>query len=783
MTFKDVQQLVRVRARAFLPSLDLDLQLHGGRVVSIVRLPDDGGVEVTTDRPHCLYRFDSVHWGNCCAPHGCSRVHDVLPQVEAVLGPCCFHLSMAIGDVPFAVGEEVNAPLNMHKLAPEVVVPLTTVEEIVLHLTGSREAKLLLQALDQSASNLTLKRNVLLPDTGIHLAAGLTVHGCLSANGHVRREYWKMGDRRVQAWLTGDRHDRRQVIADPVGIEGEFGEEQTFATRADIITRVRQGGVWLVLRRGVSYAAVCHTGLPITDFISHNWSEPSRDFVKTLKVARVHRAWICTFAVCQHCIPPLSGPYTGLPFYQALKELQGSGRVVMALDNQATVLTRIWCVFECWVSTDLQLRFQMFLPSGELNFWSRGAEAEEAKAAIDELDPAAARSSVPADKTMILGVIGDHMNDVRWQTKRKLCTGALLFMASLITDTSTFVFAVPWVFSISHEWVSTTFFSHVPEDHEVWQAHAFAVTVTGVAAAYHLRNWVVFARCTDMKATIKGLLRTLSMGSSFAKVLAILAFCEILNVVILTTTTPLWEHPRYMICERDGVVASLGFTVYLVQKAGPWAAGFAANRLRRRSVNLRDFEPAAPRIGFLVMLTSLCVLMWRRTLTDIRDPFCASQKTSLSHLKFNSGFGLVHMIVVGVSAWGVSVAWSFAVAVAKRYARLSERCRVALFIAWFAGCVVLLVLLWYFGLLSVLWKENWLHLELGAALWLTTSAAVHRRYLAKWARWCYRQWRQHRFWPCPLPLSMLVPRESDIESRVMSDVNVQSFSFGADASV
>ena len=124
-------------------------------------------------------------------------------------------------------------------------------------------------------------------------------------------------------------------------------------------------GVLLVLRRGVSFSELLHRGQRITDFISHNWSGSSVDLIRTLRVANVKCAWICTLALNQHAVPCLSSGVENSPFYLALKGMSGKGRVIMVLDEDATTLTRIWCVFEVWVSRSLRLSFQMFLPSGE----------------------------------------------------------------------------------------------------------------------------------------------------------------------------------------------------------------------------------------------------------------------------------------------------------------------------------------------------------------------------------------------------------------------------------
>ena len=101
----------------------------------------------------------------------------------------------------------------------------------------------------------------------------------------------------------------------------------------------------------------------------------------------------------------------------------------MLLDDQASVLTRIWPVFEVWVNTRLKLRFQMFLHSWELNFHSDALGARMARDKIEKLDLEAVKSSVEADKTRILNVKNNEggMPVVLWQVKRT--SGGTLWLA------------------------------------------------------------------------------------------------------------------------------------------------------------------------------------------------------------------------------------------------------------------------------------------------------------------------------------------------------------------
>merc|ERR1712136_582901 len=110
-------------------------------------------------------------------------------------------------------------------------------------------------------------------------------------------------------------------------------------------------------------------------------------------------------ALNQHAIPCLS--LKSSPFYRALRNMAGTGRVVMVLDKDASALTRIWCVYEVWVSRSLRLTFQMFVPSGELNFLRGDKECRTARDRIVSLNLAKVECSVEEDKNMILGVIDE----------------------------------------------------------------------------------------------------------------------------------------------------------------------------------------------------------------------------------------------------------------------------------------------------------------------------------------------------------------------------------------
>eukprot|EP00450_Noctiluca_scintillans_P009198 CAMPEP_0194496706 /NCGR_PEP_ID=MMETSP0253-20130528/13890_1 /TAXON_ID=2966 /ORGANISM="Noctiluca scintillans" /LENGTH=243 /DNA_ID=CAMNT_0039338131 /DNA_START=21 /DNA_END=748 /DNA_ORIENTATION=- len=242
----------------------------------------------------------------------------------------------------------------MHKLAGELLIPLTTVEERVVHIRCLSDAQLLVHNLYKDKR--TMRNPMSLPaydsrEAWIHIDRGMAIHGSLSVSGSVRRPYWSLGAQRINMWRTrvvsasnAWDHGRKQLVPDTIP-DGVAEEEQWISTDA-ILERASNGGLLLVLRRGVSFSELLHRGQKITEFISHNWSGTSVDLIRTLRAASVRCAWICTLAINQHAIPSLGSNIGDSPFYLALKGMHGAGRVVMVLDEEATALTRIWCVFE-----------------------------------------------------------------------------------------------------------------------------------------------------------------------------------------------------------------------------------------------------------------------------------------------------------------------------------------------------------------------------------------------------------------------------------------------------
>ncbi|CAE7564920.1 unnamed protein product, partial [Symbiodinium sp. CCMP2456] len=104
-----------------------------------------------------------------------------------------------------------------------------------------------------------------------------------------------------------------------------------------------------------SYAEVAGP-VRATFFVSHYWGMPFEHSVKSLsKHAQLADQrdfkqtsyWVCSFAINQHCIEEElgGGDLFQSSFYMALVDPRTKA-TVMLLDDEATPLTRVWCLFE-----------------------------------------------------------------------------------------------------------------------------------------------------------------------------------------------------------------------------------------------------------------------------------------------------------------------------------------------------------------------------------------------------------------------------------------------------
>ena len=429
-------------------------------------------VQLHTDRDHRLYRFDrvavhapdedaastpeegrSARSGLLRTSHrrfGAFPIRRSLAEhmdVVNVLNPRSVEVEVTTSQFSALACKTLSMPLNMHKLAGEMLIPLTTVEERVVHIRDSADAQLLIDSLNPDKK--TVKHNLMLPAHGtgglIQISQGMAIHGSLSTRGTIRRYYWSLDDR-SSMWHTrifeagAWHHGRTQSRPDEVP-KGVAEAEQWIGTDT-ILERASNGGVLLVLRRGVSFSELLHKGQSVTEFISHNWCGSSVDLIRTLQTASVRWAWICTFALNQHAVPCLSSGIESSPFYLAMKNMRSNGRVIMVLDEDATTLTRIWCVFEVWVSQSLRLTFQMFLPSGELNFFGTDEQSRKVKRRLVTLHLTDAECSVEEDKEMILRLIDESDGGraaVAWQVE---CVARTLRMCRCSPPHATFCSAM-----------------------------------------------------------------------------------------------------------------------------------------------------------------------------------------------------------------------------------------------------------------------------------------------------------------------------------------------------
>lgn len=105
-------------------------------------------------------------------------------------------------------------------------------------------------------------------------------------------------------------------------------------------------------------------GKPVSYFVSHSWATPFQHFVQCLQrhtafTGAIDAAyWICSFANNQWAIAQEIGTdVLDSAFAKVLRS--GVLGVVMVLDQQVQPLTRVWCLFELFLSnkTFLQVVF------------------------------------------------------------------------------------------------------------------------------------------------------------------------------------------------------------------------------------------------------------------------------------------------------------------------------------------------------------------------------------------------------------------------------------------
>ncbi|CAK9007045.1 Serine/threonine-protein phosphatase 6 regulatory ankyrin repeat subunit C (PP6-ARS-C) (Serine/threonine-protein phosphatase 6 regulatory subunit ARS-C) [Durusdinium trenchii] len=130
-------------------------------------------------------------------------------------------------------------------------------------------------------------------------------------------------------------------------------------------------------KEGVSYSELINPrGLQVDYFISHHWAEDFGEFVQSVLRHAIIAApelggkwkdvvyWCCAFANNQHQIE-LGETLQKSPFYQALNSKNCKG-TVMNLNQAATALDRIWCIYEVYLTHSLEKPFTLNFRLGPL---------------------------------------------------------------------------------------------------------------------------------------------------------------------------------------------------------------------------------------------------------------------------------------------------------------------------------------------------------------------------------------------------------------------------------
>jgi len=538
------------------------------------------------------------------------------------------------------VQERVVCLQDAHDVA-EVVIPWTTVQERVVCLQDAHDVETLRRHVDgDNEAQLTLKSTIHLKDINgepMKCEAGLTIHGHLSADGHIRRAYWLQGPIRVggltqlvpstiPVWKTTKTHGRRQIRADPV--PSGYAETETFAQ----LDSIKVGDI-LVLRRGVSYAEVVSDGLHLTDFISHNWAEPSEVFMNTLEVARAGNCWVCSTAVCQHHVD-LGTHLQDAPFYAALYALKrrGRGRVLMVIGEGASPLTRIWCIYEIWVSATLGLHFEMFSEQGRTNCWEASGSLIGHINAISVRNAGASRTN---DKDMIqeciqTSTVGEER--VEWIVKRTMLMSSLVYILQLFMQASATLYSLRWIQSIVVCFDLAQFFVYF-----IWIFALIWLIFTMRFLPYSFLN---------VRSSFSGLWRNATMCDLLIMSLWIIQFI----VVAFWTGSAGASHEHADNPVANSTCNSCSFsetpnTKNLVLSGScvvffllPWFVLFLANFVSDKQLvnSFRDLEPALPCSGFFIVLIGY---------------FFYSLLANDHLLKWY----LKEVIVVGLCAWTLSV--------------------------------------------------------------------------------------------------------------------------------
>jgi len=392
-----------------------------------------------------------------------------------------------------------------------------------------------------------------------------------------------------------------------------FAETETFATRDQV--KNLQDGDWIVLRQGVSYAELlkktspARQGHPIKDFISHTWGEPTTDFLKSLQRARCRSCWVCPFAVNQHEVD-LEDDLKNTPFYKALDSVKkASGRVLMVLDEDATPLSRIWCVYEIFVTAQLGLRFEMATSQGLMNLgpsWKKNLQRKINSFKLDE-----AVATVEADRLKILQEIRGNRSpaeadiQVERLVLRVVSQNATFGLYRRLTESEEVSFAIPWFAYWGQKVLNFIFRCSVKIDPVV-------VVVIVIVALHELYSFIKFPHW----GRVANWRKSQSKGLLFFTVYSLVQCVLMITVAMRFILDLVDESPVKVITDlvHDGVFGretSRLFSVFVCLRMLPWAL-LVAVQTATPFVHYGGFDghvyyQAAPRFGFATACVCIAI--------------------------------------------------------------------------------------------------------------------------------------------------------------------------------
>lgn len=393
----------------------------------------------------------------------------------------------------------------------------------------------------------------------------------------------------------------------------------------------------------------------------------------------------------------------------------------------------------------------MFLPMGELDFYENSPEAIMAREKIHNLNLEDAESHVKADKDMILSVIQDSpggMPRVTWQIKRTLSQSAMLFLASLVLDTSCFMFAWTWIYHLSSEWLRRVSNSVAGAQTNLGKMLPCLVGITFViiSGVWHLRGWRRLARCANIRITINALIDTLRMGSRYQMMFGCCCVCELILVLAMTIEWVLYNAEvsllDYVTCSEPTLFLCIEATMYAFLKTVPWFAvwifSILASQSSQAELNIHEFQAVAPRIGFMATVLVSCglqLLKYLRPLNphDLQACLNVRMANFSETEKFLRGDMrlILHCLLISLSTWGFGVTGdliskAFSVWRNGGSSRKSWQFFLVLFICIFVGFLVIILpfhLEW-----EAVTSESWVHLFLGFSIWALAALFWNRWY-------------------------------------------------------